>query len=201
MAKDRIATKKQLFEVALDLFRKNGYDHVSISEICEKANVTRNAFYYNYNGKEDLLHSYFENVFNMQSDLFATLIALPDDWQKLWALFKIHLVQMLTEGPDLARQLLWVNLQSKNGIVNKYFLTDAWCVPLFRNCQNAGIIRSDLPAEQLNFLAFRLQLGMLLTWCAAESDFDLIGEAYEGLCILLEVKQEYRTLTNTNVKL
>ena len=39
----------------LQMMRKRSFDHISITELCEKAGVSRMSFYRNYSSKEDVL--------------------------------------------------------------------------------------------------------------------------------------------------
>ena len=55
---DKSCTKILLFDTALELFRKFGYDTVSVSRICSESGLTRNAFYYYFPSKDALLSSF-----------------------------------------------------------------------------------------------------------------------------------------------
>lgn len=48
-------SKKQLTKALIDLLQTKPIDEISITSLCEKANVSRNAFYNNFNGLEDVL--------------------------------------------------------------------------------------------------------------------------------------------------
>jgi AcrR family transcriptional regulator len=48
-------TRKALREALFDLIREKGYDHITIEEITERANLGRTTFYLHYKDKEDLL--------------------------------------------------------------------------------------------------------------------------------------------------
>ncbi len=48
-------TKKTIFRAALVLFYEKGYQQVSVTEICEKAGITRNLFYRYYKDKNDII--------------------------------------------------------------------------------------------------------------------------------------------------
>ncbi len=48
-------TKRKLFQVAAELFSRDGYYKVSVREICEAAGVTKPVLYYYFKDKENLL--------------------------------------------------------------------------------------------------------------------------------------------------
>jgi AcrR family transcriptional regulator len=47
-------TRKTIIFAALDLFASKGYDATSVAEICQKADVSKGAFYYHFPSKQDL---------------------------------------------------------------------------------------------------------------------------------------------------
>ena len=74
---EKNSAKTVLFDKAMELFRRDGYDKVTIQQICKESNVTRNAFYYYFDSKEGLLSSYFENIPRFTEALLADVFALP----------------------------------------------------------------------------------------------------------------------------
>ena len=42
-------TKRKIFETAVRLIKENGYNNVTISEICKSAGVAKGSFYVHYN--------------------------------------------------------------------------------------------------------------------------------------------------------
>ena len=53
-------TKEKIFDVALDLFSKKGYDSVSLREIAEEVGIKKSSIYSHYNSKEAILMDIFE---------------------------------------------------------------------------------------------------------------------------------------------
>ena len=47
--------KENIAKCAIELFKSEGYDSVSVNEICEKANVSRPVFYTMFKGKRGIL--------------------------------------------------------------------------------------------------------------------------------------------------
>ena len=59
-------TKEKIFDVALDLFSKKGYDSVSLREIAEEVGIKKSSIYSHYSSKEAILM----DIFNYLSNLF-----------------------------------------------------------------------------------------------------------------------------------
>jgi AcrR family transcriptional regulator len=181
-------SRTQLLETGMRLFRSKGFQNVTILEICKAAGVTRNAFYYHFADKEDLLCSYFSDAIPAREELFTHILSLGSDWEKLWCLLEAHLRLMSEEGVAITRALMKASLDNRETLVRSYVLTNSWCVPLIQNCIHAGIIETRLTAEDLNFLMTRVLLGVVLSWCNKDGGFDLIETFRSALCSLMQPK-------------
>ena len=68
-------TKRKIFRAAKEIMRKDGYQELSIKNICEKANVSNGSFYHHFQSKDDLLSYYIEE----QPQIDPGLLELPKD--------------------------------------------------------------------------------------------------------------------------
>lgn len=53
-------TKERIFQAAKTILQKNGYENLSIKNICEEAGVSNGSFYHHFKTKDDLLSYYIE---------------------------------------------------------------------------------------------------------------------------------------------
>lgn len=53
-------TKERIFQAAKKILQKNGYEDLSIKNICEEAGVSNGSFYHHFKTKDDLLSYYIE---------------------------------------------------------------------------------------------------------------------------------------------
>jgi AcrR family transcriptional regulator len=56
-------THRELREALITLIIERGWDHVSVQEICDRADVGRSTFYVHFADKEELLLSGFEHLY------------------------------------------------------------------------------------------------------------------------------------------
>ena len=57
------ATKENIFSTAVGLIKEKGYANVTVSEICERAEVAKGTFYVHYASKEDIIReSYYSDM-------------------------------------------------------------------------------------------------------------------------------------------
>jgi AcrR family transcriptional regulator len=182
---EKTSAKTVLFDKAMELFRRHGYDNVTIQKICKASNVTRNAFYYYFDSKDGLLSSYFENIPDFTETLLADIQTFPNDWEKLWYIFEAHLKLMENEGLSICRALIKVNVDGNGEFLTKYYVSETVTIPLLRSCQSSGLVRNMMEPRALIYLATRMIAGILLTWCCKSGQFDLIASSKEAFSVLL----------------
>mgnify|MGYP002516402318 CR=1 FL=1 len=70
-----LETKTRIFQAAKRILKKNGYENLSIKNICEEAGVSNGSFYHHFKTKDDLLSYYIEE----QPGISPDLLDLPSD--------------------------------------------------------------------------------------------------------------------------
>jgi AcrR family transcriptional regulator len=75
-AQQKRATRGLLFDVAMRLFERDGYDTVNVDDIVRESAVARGTFYFHYESKEDIL---YEAVRRGEVDIAARMAAVALD--------------------------------------------------------------------------------------------------------------------------
>ena len=68
-------TKERIFQAAIRILQRNGYENLSIKNICEEAGVSNGSFYHHFKTKDDLLSYYIE----MQPTVNPELLEIPQN--------------------------------------------------------------------------------------------------------------------------
>lgn len=63
-----INTKERILTVSLELFAKEGYEAVSVSDIASKLGITKSALYKHYKNKRDIFDSILEKMYQIDSE-------------------------------------------------------------------------------------------------------------------------------------
>jgi len=75
-------TRERALAVALDMFSRDGYDHISMREIAEELGVTKAALYHHFTSKEEIARELIGGYLGAVNELVdwarATEPALPD---------------------------------------------------------------------------------------------------------------------------
>ena len=82
------ARKQELLDIALELFHKRGYEKTSIEAILKKASISKGAFYYYFNSKDEVL----EALAHQQAEEVIKIIQKIADDPRLNALEKLNRV-------------------------------------------------------------------------------------------------------------
>lgn len=65
--------KKEILDVALDLFSKQGYSGTSVDHICKKAKITKGGLYWHFSSKKEILLSLVQGLCNSQQAVWKNL--------------------------------------------------------------------------------------------------------------------------------
>ena len=68
-------TKERIFQAAKEILQKNGYENLSIKNICEVAGVSNGSFYHHFQSKDDLLSYHLEE----QPSIDPGLLDIPSN--------------------------------------------------------------------------------------------------------------------------
>ncbi len=90
-------TRQQIFEVAMELFRDQGFDATTMQQVAERAGVAKGAAYYYFPSKEAIIQAYYEKVQTLQEEMCAPVFAAKTD-------MKTRLTVALMSKLDLAAE-------------------------------------------------------------------------------------------------
>ncbi|MFC8512765.1 TetR family transcriptional regulator [Streptomyces sp. NPDC057257] len=79
----RAAVRARLAEVAFDLFRREGFDRVTVNEVSAAAGVSRSTFLRYFTSKEDAILSSFDAQDELAEQALLACPADQDDWTAL----------------------------------------------------------------------------------------------------------------------
>jgi AcrR family transcriptional regulator len=85
--------QKLLREALLDLIEERGFDELTVSEIIERAMVSRTAFYRHYQDKYDLVEQIFEEALSALQNAVGELGPGMQHPPSVWVLFFEHIAE------------------------------------------------------------------------------------------------------------
>lgn len=192
MAKQKETTKSQLITNAIDLFKKNGYDNVTIDDICRAVGITRGAFYYHFNSKEELLSDFHAVPESINLTHLSDILAADTYWEQLWLCYSIFVDYTQDVGPEIVSQIMRINLAKNRGTYDIVESSAKIAYSIIEKGQKAGQIRNAASPEELYFIGTQLIMGYELQWAIRNGGFDKIGAMRSALEVLFDIEPQLR---------
>ena len=184
--------KENIAKCAIELFKSEGYDSVSVNEICEKANVSRSVFYTMFKGKRGILDYVVSKPQQNDDEGFRRFADAENDFERIWQLFERFISIALDFGPKLTSRLFIMQFESPQGIRDAVHALDDLFATLAKNCAKNGIIETEEPPELLSRISTDLIIHELYVWCSQNGNFSLRERARQYAEIAYHVKPQYR---------
>jgi AcrR family transcriptional regulator len=192
-------TKERIINTAYQLFQKNGYDQVTVNDICKVCEITKTTFYYHLKSKEEIIANFYESVTQSLAGRMTDFIAAENHWEQLMLCFETLIISSERLGPDLIGQLLIMNIRHDRGSYDFDENLTKLAVMLIEKAQKAGQIRNQSPAEPLYRVSAYAFLGYETTWCIKKKNFNRMDHVRRALENLYDVEPSLRMEHQTNV--
>ena len=201
-------TKEKIFDVALDLFSKKGYDSVSLREIAEEVGIKKSSIYSHYSSKEAILMDifyYLTNLFeydellnNKELDLTADNETLVENPEMFYHMGSEAIKAMFSQERNLKIWKLIFIQMNHNETIRLFFQNEILVKPLifwkgfFTILKDREIIRQDCNPELLAKEYYSFPIYLLLEMSAKYDDIpqsqleDFFKEAEEHANFLLD---------------
>ena len=179
-------TKEKIFDVALDLFSKKGYDSVSLKEIADGVGIKKSSIYSHYPSKEAILmdiFEYFTDLFKYDELLNSKDFLLTADNEILlenpemfYHMGSEAIKEMVSEERNLKIWKLIFIQMHYNENIRLFFQNEILVKPLifwngfFTILKENGIIRQELNPKLLAKEYYSFPIYLLLEICAKYED-------------------------------
>ena len=184
--------KESIAKCAIGLFKAEGYNNVSVNEICEAAHVSRSVFYTLFKGKRSILDYVVAKPQQNDEESFRKFADAENDFERIWQLFDRFIAIAYDFGPELTSTLFIMQFESPEGIRTAIHALDDLFATLANNCAKAGIIDTEEPPDLLSRIATDLLCHELYVWCSQKGTFSLRARARQYAEVAYHGKPEYR---------
>lgn len=170
-------------ETALEMFKEEGYDNISIPMICKKAKVSKGTFYYHFQSKDEIIHDYIQGFLSRVSDIMPELLLLPSAKEQLWMLLSYACKQTIDMGPallyahyrtDMAAGLKTLSSTDRTGHLYGSSSFYKMALNLIEKAQSCGEISRANTAEELMQAFSTIIIGIGLDWACKKGNYDQI---------------------------
>lgn len=176
-------TKNKIFNTAMELIKKDGYDNISISQICKEAKISIGAFYHHFKSKECIIIEYFKNVDDYYAQNFNNLIA-TNSFDKIVEILSTS--KKYQEEIDINTVCKIYQIIIYSGA--EYFISKER--PLFKILKDIIIegqkkkeICNDIAPEEITEYILMFSRGIIYDWCLHHGRYDLDEKMNRALSI------------------
>jgi AcrR family transcriptional regulator len=182
-----ILTKNKLFETAIGLIKENGYDSVTISQICEKAGVAKGTFYVHYKSKEDIIkESYYSDMSQFVIKQYQNLISQDKNMSiknKIGQFLISELMFTNHVGCTMTCRAYVTNLTECISESSKHFERRGFTKELkmlILEGIDQKVFETDQTGEEIFLYLESFVRGLMASWCFSNAEFDIVkkGEKY-----------------------
>ena len=181
-------TRQRIYDTALALFLKHGYNKVTIDNICDKVGVTKGAFYAHFESKDQIVMERILSVDQYYREkILPQVVNLNTASDKLLGFFRLFFAYMNELGKETVRSAYQVQI----GYDKKVSTIIAERRELFlilekfiSEGQRSGEFRTDMTNTQLTQVLMHGLRGIIYNWCLPVSKFS-IEEFAESLLLVL----------------
>lgn len=145
--------KEEVAETAISLFKRDGYNNVTVNDICKACGISRSVFYSSFNGKRSILEYMVEKPQHNDDASFMKFAHADNDFERIWQLFDRFITIAYDFGPELTSTLFIMQFESPEGIRTAIHALDDLFATLANNCAKAGIIDTEEPPDLLSRIA------------------------------------------------
>ena len=184
--------QSRIVDGAIKCFRAQGYDSVSVSDICEEAGVARSTFYRVFSCKKDVIRYLFEHTDANQIVSVEELLAAQNDFDRMWIIGDRYITRSKELGHEFSAAMMSMCVQGEIDLLGLGHSVDNWFIRLTHNCQKTGIILSKEPPELLGPLFVDAVYQVLYDWCRHKGQFPVRARARQVTEMIANVAPEYR---------
>jgi AcrR family transcriptional regulator len=184
-----LKTKEHITEVALSLFQKKGFDHVTVDEIVKKSNTSKGAFYGHFSSKYEVFFEKFKEVDNFYSEF---QLQLPQNILAKEKILKLAIAQMEFLKNELGRDLMrtiYMNALSSPNAGKLLSNTDRKVYLILEDFIQEGLDSGEIDKKhskkELSIIITRTMRGTLYDWFIFEKEMDPVAEIRKILSLLL----------------
>lgn len=183
-AQSALETKNTIFDTALYLFTKYGYENVTIDEITSRAGVSKGTFYTHFNSKESVLVEQFNKIDHHYDEVFANVRPTASAGERLLTLVGAMTHYCADVCGIAVMRIVYANQMSTTSVskvlTNKNRRIYAYLNEIATLGKQTGEFRCNLPDGELAELLMRFCRSLIYDWClyGEEMDLNIEGQQY-----------------------
>ena len=180
-------TKERIFQAAKRILQRDGYEQLSIKNICEEAGVSNGSFYHHFKTKDDLLSYYIED----QPSIDPAHLDLPKDAADAKEAIIYVYLNYVKYCRELGVEFMAGYYTPKNQALNPVIRTERpypiiTVQTYLEKAMNAGVITLPYSLEEITTDIRMIVIGNVFEWCMRDGNVDFEGNMRRSLSTYLD---------------
>lgn len=176
-------TKSKIYSTSIELFKRKGFENVTIQDIAKEANVSVGSFYNYYKSKNDILNENYiaaDEVFRK----FAGDGVEGNSAKEKIIKYMLFYIDFVINQPFDFIKILYNN-------DNKLFIKDGRAMqtllnPIIEEGFISGEITVFMNVNEINEFLYQSMRGLIFHWCLHEGGFNIHERAEKYLALLVK---------------
>ena len=180
-------TKERIFQAAKRILQRDGYEQLSIKNICEEAGVSNGSFYHHFKTKDDLLSYYIED----QPSIDPSLLDIPQNAASAKnAIIHVYL-NYVKYCRELGVEFMAGYYTPKNQALNPVIRTERpypiiTVQTYLEKAVAAGTITLPYSLEEITTDIRMIVIGNVFEWCMRDGKVDFEGNMSRSFSAYLD---------------
>lgn len=173
--------KRRIFNIAVEMLKKKGYEKLSIRAICSEAGISIGSFYHYFSSKQELLSFYYdEAVENFRAATEKKLEGL-DIREQLVQFYTWYAEYTTGFGLEFVTYYFSNQNQALNCTTYNNVLINVTDGLLQRAVQNGYVIPDNKTIHDISVDVCVIVKGAIFDWCVRHGNFDLAAYIHDLL--------------------
>lgn len=172
----KLATRLTIIEVAMSLFKQQGFHETSMEQIAEQSDISKATLYKYFEVKEAIIAAYWqEEIKKSKDELQQIITANPDTRSRLGAAFRIYMQHIMQ-----SRELYEIYIGYRMAHITKPHINEKLRSGVAENAaaiiqagQENGEIRTDIPLKVMVGNMELLSMMQSIAWLRYPEQFSV----------------------------
>lgn len=174
------AKKEELVSAGIELFKNEGFEKVTVDQICQECGVTKGSFYHHFHSKNELLLSYYNFLLSRPIVMMTDVMKEEQAKEQLWKAIEYSIDATVALGPDLLFHMLVADMYQGSRLLSPYYDEEnedteeyvKLILILIQKCQQKGEVHRETPPKELWFAYVSGLIGIAVNWSSAKGEYD-----------------------------
>ncbi len=170
------ATRKRIYDTGVELLSQKDFDDISISEICEKADVSIGTFYYYFNSKRGILFEIYEKGDEYFRNRVKPKLNANNSLTNIRKFLNSYIEYVKSDGVEMVRHLF---VPENELFVKKHRGMQKILKEIIIEGQQKNQIKKDKSPDKIVNFIFVIMRGVVFDWCLYDGKYDIVEYSQE----------------------